>query len=204
MSGTGLSLAYAALSRVTVADPPEHAAIDEGMNRAGETAERAMQSATAALVVGVAPSSMSPLTGVVMHNFFAGHLLSADDLGAEQQANHNHGAGSAAAGSSDHQPRTPAESLPRSLPASPLDAVALNPQPLPPKARSPIKTFEGLASIDVAIQGLLNQIEGLKKKEHLAQEGTRNREVANSGTDATLRKSAQAFADMMEALRFPW
>jgi hypothetical protein len=69
-----------------------------------------------------------------MHIYFSGRLLTANDLSAEQQASIHHGASSAASlASSDHHAGAPNETLLRSLPASFLDAVALNPQPLPPK-----------------------------------------------------------------------
>jgi hypothetical protein len=71
-----------------------------------------------------------------MHIYFSGHLLTAADLSAEQQAPIHHGASSAASStSSDPHAGAPNETLLRSLPASLLDAVALNPQPLPPKDR---------------------------------------------------------------------
>jgi hypothetical protein len=70
----------------------------------------------------------------VMNIYFSGRLLTANDLGAEQEASVHPGAGAAApATSSDPQAGTPGETLARSLPASRFDAVALNPQPLPPK-----------------------------------------------------------------------
>jgi len=66
--------------------------------------------------------------------YFSGRLLTANDLGAEQEACVQPGAGAAApATSSDLHAGTPGETLARSLPASRFDAVALNPQPLPPK-----------------------------------------------------------------------
>jgi hypothetical protein len=71
---------------------------------------------------------------VVMNIYFSGRLLTAHDLGAEQEASVQPGAGAAAsATSSDLHAGTPGEALARSLPASRFDAVALNPQPLPPK-----------------------------------------------------------------------
>ena len=69
-----------------------------------------------------------------MNIYFSGRLLTANDLGAEQEASVHPGAGAAApATSSDLHAGTPGETLARSLPASRFDAVALNPQPLPPK-----------------------------------------------------------------------
>ena len=69
-----------------------------------------------------------------MHVYFSGRLLTANDLGAEQEASVHPGAGAAApAASSDLHAGAPGETLARSLPASRFDAVALNPQPLPPK-----------------------------------------------------------------------
>jgi len=71
---------------------------------------------------------------VVRHIYFSGRLLTAHDLGAEQEASVHPGAGAAAKASSpDLHAGTPGETLARSLPASRFDAVALNPQPLPPK-----------------------------------------------------------------------
>jgi len=68
-----------------------------------------------------------------MHIYFSGRLLTANDFSAEQEASHP-GAGAAApAAASDARAGTPGETLARSLPASRFEAVALNPQPLPPK-----------------------------------------------------------------------
>jgi hypothetical protein len=70
----------------------------------------------------------------VMNIYFSGRLLTANDLGAEQEAFAQHGAGAAApATSPDLHAGTPGETLARSLPPSRFAAVALNPQPLPPK-----------------------------------------------------------------------
>lgn len=69
-----------------------------------------------------------------MNIYFSGRLLTANDLGAEQEAAVQPGAGAAApAASPGLHAGTPGETLARSLPASHFDAVALNPQPLPPK-----------------------------------------------------------------------
>jgi hypothetical protein len=69
-----------------------------------------------------------------MHIYFSGRLLTANDLGAEQEASVHPGADAAApATSSDLHAGAPSETLAHSLPASRFDAVALNPQPLPPK-----------------------------------------------------------------------
>ena len=69
-----------------------------------------------------------------MNIYFSGRLLTASDLGTEQAASVQPGAGAAApAASSDLHAGTPGETLARSLPASRFEAVALNPQPLPPK-----------------------------------------------------------------------
>jgi hypothetical protein len=66
--------------------------------------------------------------------YFSGRLLTASDLDAEQDASRHSGAGAAVpVTSSDPHAGTPGETLISSLPASRFDAVALNPQPLPPK-----------------------------------------------------------------------
>lgn len=68
-----------------------------------------------------------------MNIYFSGRLLTATDLGVEQEASVQRGAGAAAqAASLDLHAGTPGETLASSLPASRFDAVALNPQPLPP------------------------------------------------------------------------
>ena len=69
-----------------------------------------------------------------MNIYFSGRLLTANDLAAEQEASIQPGAGAAAPEAlSDLHAGTPGQTLARSLPASRFDAVALNPQPLPPK-----------------------------------------------------------------------
>jgi hypothetical protein len=71
---------------------------------------------------------------VAMHVYFSGRLLTATDFGAEQEASLHRGAGAAEpATSSDLHAGAPGETLAHSPPASRCDAVALNPQPLPPK-----------------------------------------------------------------------
>jgi hypothetical protein len=69
-----------------------------------------------------------------MNVYFSGRLLTANDLGAEQEASVHPGAGAAApATSSDLHAGAPGGTLARSQPASRFEAVVLNPQPLPPK-----------------------------------------------------------------------
>ena len=69
-----------------------------------------------------------------MNIYFSGRLLTAIDLGAEQEAAVHSDAGAAApATSSDLHAGAPGETLARSQLASRFDAVVLNPQPLPPK-----------------------------------------------------------------------
>lgn len=69
-----------------------------------------------------------------MSIFFSGRLLTASDLGAEQAAAVRHHADPAAPlAASDLQAGTSGAVAERSQPGSRFDAVALNPQPLPPK-----------------------------------------------------------------------
>jgi hypothetical protein len=71
---------------------------------------------------------------VAMNVYFSGRLLTAKDLAAEQEASGQPGAGAAASATSlDLHAGTPGETLARSHRAGRFDAVALNPQPLPPK-----------------------------------------------------------------------
>ena len=66
--------------------------------------------------------------------YFSGRLLTANDLDAEQDASRHSGAGAAVPATwSDLHAGTTGETPAHSLPASRLDAVALNPQPLPPR-----------------------------------------------------------------------
>ena len=68
-----------------------------------------------------------------MNVYFSGRLLTASDLGAAQEATDLRGAGATApATSSDVNAGTRGETPARSLHGR-FDAVALNPQPLPPK-----------------------------------------------------------------------
>jgi len=68
-----------------------------------------------------------------MNIYFSGRLLTATDFGAEQEAVRPGAEAAASATSSEQHAGTPGETLTRSLSASRFDAVALNPQPLPPK-----------------------------------------------------------------------
>ena len=128
-----------------------------------------------------------------MHIYFSGHLLTANDLSAQQQATSHHGAGSAAAASSDlHHAGTPNESLLRSLPASILD-TALN--------RQTAGLREKLASVELEIKGILNEIDGAENKEKSELDRVKGSEEANSGVTAQLIKAVQSSADMMDAAR---
>jgi hypothetical protein len=65
MSGTALFVARAAAGGATIANLPEHSAIDAAVNGAGETAEQAILGAAATMATGVCAPAAAPLADIV-------------------------------------------------------------------------------------------------------------------------------------------